>query len=322
MLVDKAGELIADVMMANRSLSAIANASAILDTSNYTFHAITYGKDAAGYKNHAHTILSPSGNGIIKVVSYEAITVSSYHTSATASALELYYKLKPQYPHPMDTRLEASSTLPNYSTQVSDVGHNLNSRISPTLSSLSNLIGCYPASGAGTTYWMVSSSSNPSASVIISGTLSSLYNTNLLMDSLGFLTFASGSLKDHNDLLGTGDYSKGVLRTNKVSFPDKISLSWQLGPGDAGSLLLFGGIYQIGLWALDLKQMLKDGYYPPYNFSALNNTRKYRLFSKKTFSKDLLYLNDYSGSSAFKEYFDNSGSSKKTITFSWDIKFS
>ena len=59
MLVDGAGELIVDVMTANRSLSGIPSASAILDTSNYTLHAISYGKDADGFRNHAHKILSP-----------------------------------------------------------------------------------------------------------------------------------------------------------------------------------------------------------------------------------------------------------------------
>ena len=65
-LVDGLGELIVDALTANRSLSAIPSASAILDTSNYTFHAITYGKNADGFRKHGHVILSPSGadNGL------------------------------------------------------------------------------------------------------------------------------------------------------------------------------------------------------------------------------------------------------------------
>ena len=53
MFVDNAGQLIADVMTANRSLAGSVSAS-ILDTSNYTFQAISYGKDPSGFGYHAH----------------------------------------------------------------------------------------------------------------------------------------------------------------------------------------------------------------------------------------------------------------------------
>lgn len=116
MLLDGAGELVADAMTANRSLAWIPSASSILDTSNYTIQAISYGKNYQGFKNHAHRILSPSSDGIIKVLSYESNTVSSYHSSATASALEYSYKSYPRTGSPMDTRLELNSTIPVYSS--------------------------------------------------------------------------------------------------------------------------------------------------------------------------------------------------------------
>ena len=152
MLVDGAGELIVDVMTANRSLSGIPSASAILDTSNYTLHAISYGKDADGFRNHAHKILSPSATRIIKVKSYDSVTVSSYHTSSTASALQETYKLLPRYPSPLDRKLELNSTIPIYSSGVVNAGQCLNSVINPSLSAYSHLIGCFPASSNTTAF--------------------------------------------------------------------------------------------------------------------------------------------------------------------------
>jgi len=320
MLVDGAGELIVDVMTANRSLASIPSASAILDASNYTFHAISYGKDADGFRNHAHTILSPSSTKTIKVKSYDAVTVSSYHTSSTASALADTYKLLPRYPSPLDRRLELNSTVTTYSSGVPDVGQCLNSVINPSLSAYSHLIGCFPAS-APTTYWMVSSVLNTTGSVIFSGTLSSFYNYYSLMDTSGFLTFAPGYAAAQNALWDAADYTKGVVRACKTSFPEKINMGWRLNNGDAGGLLLFGGLYHIGLWYLDLKEMLKQGYYPPYSFNTLNNIRKYKLFAKKTFNKDLLYLNDAGGLSAFKTYFDSASALRTAVTILWDINF-
>lgn len=332
MFVDGLGELIVDALTANRSLSAIPSASAILDTSNYTFHAITYGKNADGFKKHGHVILSPSGanNGVIKVLSYQPVSVSSYHSSSVASALSHVYNLLPEPPSPINTRLETKSTLPNYSSGVPDSGHCLNPGMSPTLSSFSHLIGCFPRPTVGLQYWVVSSAENPAASILYSGTLFSNYNyssvgTNYIMDSSGFLTFASSSTSSHVTLYNAYNPNYGVLRVPLSDFPNKIRIWWYLGPGDAGSLLLFGGVYHIGLWALDLKEMLRSGINPPFNFNALNNTRRYKLVAKKTFNRDLLYLNDYSGSGGFNhsfEYYTNAASPLwGGLTFNWDINF-
>ena len=263
------------------------------------------------------------GSGIIRVLSYESPSVSSYHTSATASALSDTYKLLPNSIKPLDTRLESKSTITAYSTNVPDVGQCLNSYLNSSLSSYSNLIGCFPAA-SGSNYWIISSTTNPSINLIISGTLSSVYNQQKIMDSSGFLTFAPGPLSAQNKLYENNDYFSflsGALRTVPVQFPEKIRIAWGLYPGDAGSLLLFGGIYHVGLWYLDLKEMLKQGYYPPYNFNALNNIRKYKLFAKKTFNKDLLYLNDSGSNSGFKSVFEQNGLSVGCIRYIWDMKF-
>jgi hypothetical protein len=199
MLVDGAGQLIVDVMTANRSYATIPSASAILDASNYTVQAISFGKDADGYKFHGHVIRTPSGadNGIIKVLSYQTNNVSSYHTSATETALEYYYKILPQSPTPMDTRLELKSTVPNYSSGVVDAGQYLNVGVHPSLSSFTHLIGAFPRPDLGLQYWIVSSEYNVTGSVICSGTLYSNFNYDKIMDASGFLTFASGDALRH-----------------------------------------------------------------------------------------------------------------------------
>jgi hypothetical protein len=277
-------------------------------------HSVDY------FDNKNPTQIMTPNDGIIKVLSYEPISVSSYHTLATASGLFSSYKLLPNSIKPTDTRLESNSTVTLYSTNVPDVGHCLNSYLNSNLSSYSHLVGCFPAA-SGTKYWMISSTFNPSSNIIISGTLSSVYNQQKIMDMSGFLTFVEESLAVQNELLATENYLSGALRTTPNEFPQKIRLAWGLYPGDAGSLLLFGGIYHLGLWYLDLKEMLKQGYYPPYNFNALNNIRKYKLFAKKTFNKDLLYLNDNGSNSGFKSVFEQNALGADCIKYIWDIKF-
>jgi hypothetical protein len=325
MFVDKAGELIADVMTMNRSLATIPSASAILDTSNYTFQAISYGKDAAGFQYHAHKILSPSSDGVIKVISYGSNSFSGYQSSSTASALEFEYRLLPQSINPTDTRLELKSTVPVYSSGVIDAGQYLNVAKHPTLSAFSHLIGGFtPASGSNFKVY------NQSSSLIFSGSIQSFYNSHNMMDFSGFLKFSTysadiqkqiyqGTQIDYPNITWIQYYSAGVYRACGSNFPSEVDLFWLLTLGDAASLNLFGGIYQIGLWCLDIKEMLKDGYYPPYNFNTLNTNRKYRLFAKKTFNKDLLY---YASNSAFKSLFMDGGfSNSNGIVLKWKIRF-
>lgn len=328
MFVDKAGEHIADIMTMNRSLSGISSASSILDTSNYTFQAISYGKDADGFRYHAHTILSPSADGIIKVTSYGVTSFSGYNPLTTTSALNYLYKLYPQSFNPLDSRLENKSTLPNYLTNVPDLGQYLNPTISSELSAYAHLIGGFPAA-SGSKYQIF----NSSGGLISSGILvSSTYNLSGLMDASGFLTFAQFSLPLHqyaygvtevDPLIGYNLFGLGVLRSAESGFPAEVDLKWTLNAGDCGALNLFGGVYHIGLWCLDIKEMLKEGNIPPYQFNPLNNIRKYRLFAKKTFNKDLI---TYTGDAAFSDLFQDGGFINWTngigaIILKWKIRF-
>jgi hypothetical protein len=326
MFLDSAREHLADIMTINRSLSQIPSASAILDTSNYTFQAISYGKDPEGFKYHAHALISPSGDGKIKVVSYGPMNVSSYSSKVTASALSQNYKQYPSSPIPTDTRLEMRSTATNYSASP-DLGQYLNPTIHPDLSAYYQLIGGIP-SKSGSPYIVY----NSSGGMLFSGNiLPSTYNLSGLMDSSGFLTFAPGNLiyqqtlylLSLNSVLFPDSLGLGVIRSAESTFPSGISLRWSIPPGDLGALNLFGGIYQIGLWCLDIKEMLKQGNNPPYIWNPLNNVRKYKLFAKNVFSKDLINYSDALGQSGFVNLFQQLFGWENSIgmIINWNINF-
>jgi hypothetical protein len=323
MFLDTAREHIADIMTISRGLSGIPSASAILDTSNYTFQAISYGKDPEGFKYHAHQGLTPLETGVIKVTSYGSPTVSSYSSKLTASALSLNYKQYPSSAKPTDTRLEMKSTATNYSASP-DTGQYINPTIIPDLSAHYNLIGG-PPSKFGNQYKVY----NFSGGLLFSGTVaSSIYNLSGLMDSSGFLTFFQASLIFHQTVFNLDPYASpdmfglGVLRSTD-SATTSVSLKWNIAPGDLGAFNLFGGIYQIGLWCLDVKEMLKQGYNPPYSWSPLNNIRKYKLFAKKVFNKDLISYTDSIGQSGFINLFQGTDGweSSLGIVINWEIKF-
>lgn len=321
MFVDKAGEHLADIMTLNRGLSSIPSASAILDTSNYTFQAVTFGKDADGFRYHAHKILSPSGDGIIKVTSYGNTSFSGYSTSTTASALQVVYSIYPAAPKPTDTKIEHKSTLPNYSSGVSEVGHCLNAIINQSLYPYAHLIGCFPAA-SGTTFKILDTQGN----IIFTSSVSSFYNNYQLLDSSGYLTFynsiSPASQVSYKTGIEGGNIlyaSAGALRTVGSEFPVDVDVVLVIASGDAGALNLFGGVYHLGLWCLDIKEMLKQGYSPPFSFNPLNNIRKYKLFAKKTFNRDLI---SYTNNSAFKSMFvDGVFSNNVGIIIKWKIRF-
>lgn len=316
MIVSRAGEVIADILSISPTLAEIPSASAILDTSNFTFQAVSFGKDANGFKYHAHTVIQPSATVSFKVFNYDVAPSQSYQTSTTASALkDLGYNFYVGYPDIKDTRLEFRSTATNISATLTNIGHCMNSIISPTLSSMAHLIGCYPASG-GTNYYVLSSLSatylaNPNV-VAYSGTLSSTYNKYGIMDSNGFLKFAplgiSQGTAPAGNITGNDGYTSGCLLSGTSNFntAEGFVVAVQLPSGDAGALCLFGGVYHVGLWCLDLRAMLDAGNNPPYTWNTTNGIRKYRLFAKKTFSKDLTYLKNYGSTNAFKTIFSGS----------------
>ena len=203
MVVDKAGELIVDMLTVSPSLSSIPTASSVLDASNYTVQAISFGKDFSGYDSHAHNVGNTLAtqtlfvDNVVRVVSFEDVTVSSYHTSATIGRIinqtpevSAFYALLPEYPAPNNTRLEERDTSHTLSVAADNhnTGHNVNALMvkeasAGTFVNRGELIGCWPAS-AGTDFAILSSFTDAGHS-IYSGTFSGNFNYFGNMDPSG-----------------------------------------------------------------------------------------------------------------------------------------
>jgi hypothetical protein len=93
----------------------------------------------------------------------------------------------------------------------------------------------------------------------------------------------SAAVSSSTELLGVPVHPSGGL----------IKLSAVIRNGDAVGLTCFGGVKHIGVYCLDLKQMLSEGLLPPYSWDALNNVRKYKLVAKVTTLHDPLMSRDH-----------------------------
>jgi len=65
LLVDGAGSLVVDMLTTSPSVSSVASAASLMDTSNFTVQAISFGKAASGYTQNAHTLLGRTGKNLL-----------------------------------------------------------------------------------------------------------------------------------------------------------------------------------------------------------------------------------------------------------------
>lgn len=314
LITDLFSTLMVDILTANPSLSAIPSASAILDASNYTIQALTFGKGTQDYQNHAHNINVSAGavaSGCIAVIRTSGGPANSYQGE--------HLNLKSvSYPSPMDSRVERKTTLPPFANPLLnsdaitllsaydfDQGHMLNAihgSATNGLGASSVLIGCYPAAsdgavGGGTDYKLL----NETGTEVSGGVFLSKYNHDNVMDSSGFITMTVSSADEGNILNAAAttptNTPSGIFLTANLTgswsgVDGVFSVTTQVSAGDLGAAAMYGGIWAAGLWALDLKTLLADGKNPPYAFSPLNNLRKYRLILKKVFTKPITYHQD------------------------------
>ena len=320
------GEVLTDLLTTNPALADLPSASAILDTSNYTFNAITYGKDAQGFNFHGHILSSTQHNdgntgkpvsgfneGNLIVKRYNADTSpSSYFFSSTYYEFSSIYNSVPRYPSPNDVRLELESTLTTNASawsysELPDVGHYPNAAVSQNLSAVWNVVGGFPPSSlpddptTAPKLYLV----DEGGGLVASGVLSGVYNTHGLVDASGFVKINEASGID-TGLSSLTPVQGGALSGGPCVFSGQPGVAVSSGEsllaivpqlGDAAALAAFGGVSHLGVWCLDLKEMLASGLMPPYSWDSLNNNRKYKLVSKVTFWDNLLSHQDVAASS-------------------------
>jgi len=253
-------------------------------------------------------------------------------------------------PNPAMTTLELSTNVSatlqgvNLSSIVPGNGQNLN--LIPTslhypvfinteLSSFSavgaSFLGCWPdgSGNHGTEYSGFSGATFAHPNVCFSGVLNGHFNEASSMDTSGFINMIMSSVPNtdggHPDGYGLSSAFSGL--TLSASVDD--DLSWSstgeilymvgIGAGDLAMANLYGGIFNMGLWTIDINKTLQAGNTPPYSFDPLNNPRKYRLFSTKSLSKNLAYARTVQTSTGGTIYpaLDN----YKNLVIKWRINF-
>ena len=316
MFVQGFGEVLTDILTVNPALSELPSVSSILDTSNYTFQAVTFGKDAGGFVQHSHTVSSTqyvdgesvSGassydSGFLNIINYGsdvASGASSYVVSSTYGQFISTYNSVPNDPSPLDTRLERGSTLSTnlsdyqYASALPDSGHYSNAILDSQLSAIWNKVGAYAPSG-GAEYRFHDKDKN----FIFSGVVSGVFNKDSVIDKNGFITTCPSSVQQLEGiaLVSNSNHETGSLVLSSASLgiaPSAGSLvvSNRVASGDAITLVSFGSVKHVGVYCLDLKDMLASGLIPPYSYDALNNNRKYKLVAKSTILDNPLFHRD------------------------------
>lgn len=291
LIVDGASELLTDIMTVTPSLSKIPSASALLDASNYTIRAASFGKDSLSYNTNCHSssILQLSSIYNSSLRRYEFTVIN---TSGSSSSFIPVNGL-PTYPDPLDTRLQhiPSSLLPF----ISDYGQNLNifglwkrglSSL-PLFSSLNvstaALFGCYPESELLTARTRVLLKDSSGINVIASGGVTD-FNSAVTFNSASGIDWRGYIKKDSDSFKGLALQ----LNAAAVSSLGKITNQIKLAAAENRILNLYGGISTMGLWYIDIPATIKNGgVFPLQNDDVLQPKIIYKLFAKKIFNNNI-----------------------------------
>ena len=321
MLTDGAGELLADIMTVSPSLATIEDhaTSSILDTSNYTIQAISFGTGSEGFRNKAHSLGAGEENYLRvggPVSNNFLLGNIGLYTVATVDATSLNFQPEvglPSSPDPTKTLLEENTSISasvggvDVSSVVPGNGQHVNFMPSAIFSSIfagtefddsasalvaASLLGSFPESTALPTGAFVQrvnggatdAQSNPGG----------FFNTVSSMDASGFVNMVMSSVPNPGYTMSST--SSGLCLSANADFPSNgtVEYSVALSEEDLLQVHAYGGIYHLGLWTIDMQESLMNGNTPPFAFSVLDNPRKYRLFCRKGVSKDLTYIENIS----------------------------
>lgn len=325
MLVDGAGELLADIMTVSPSLSGVEDlaTSSIVDASNYTIQAISFGTGSDAFQKVGRDIYEQKFNKIEPVILNQrggAINTAGWKTvDDKDDTYQPNQGFSVEAPNPAGRVLSEnsdvssaieidsidvalSSLYPGNGQHVNFMpsairNHITNSTVFDTSAEfVGNLMGSYPAGASesgslyrGALYYL--ETGGPQAVVPL--TTGSYPNEASSMDISGFMTMIMSSVPNPGYPFAGTDNGLCISANSAFATNGTVEYSTKLSEDDVHSLNVFGGIYQMGLWTIDMKQSLLNGNTPPFEFRVLDNPRKYKLFCRKTVSKDLTFITDY-----------------------------
>ena len=307
-------------------VTAVGN---ILDTSNYVVQAISFGKSFDGYDKYAH---NPQFSGFYAPAVTGAVMVNTVLETTSFNPSAVKGVLIPAFNNPDDTRVQMGSTLvpggglglasakvAGYEA-TANAGHNMNAmQFSATngLGVTSIGVGCYPATGGIALYYVTGAGTSGFEGSTCSSTFEGNFNKASVMDASGFInmtvtSIAQGHKIESTYATGTAyqisrqglymtPHQNSITGLDPTGFPGPATAKTQLSQigynvclsgGDFALPNAYGGIYTMGLWCMDVKAMLANGLTAPFHFTALNNTRIYKLFAKKVFSRDITFARD------------------------------
>ena len=336
MLVDGAGELIADIMTVSPSLSGIrvdgivsntdAATSSILDASNYRIQAISFGTGSGAFQSNAYTLdfeklqfysnTTVRGDILDGTIANPAILKSpfGYVYNSNYQPADTGFPISPN-PHltvlEENTSVSAapvydgdplaiSSIVPGNGQLTNFLPSGIYSSVfgayGPTYAALAGgRLGAFPE-GSSVNYTSHTSQIYYFDGLVADRSTSpgSFFNEVSSMDISGFVNMVMSSVPNGgaNGLNFSGGASGLCLSAEQEvtnqGFPF-VEYTVALSEGDVMFAHVYGGITHLGLWSIDMKQSLRNGNTPPFEFDVLNNPRKYKLFCRKGLSKDITY---------------------------------
>jgi len=107
------------------------------------------------------------------------------------------------------------------------------------------------------------------------------------MDISGFVNMVMSSVPGPNYDMSSPASGLVMSANSEFSSNGIIEYSVAFARGDMHTVNHYGGVYSMGLWSIDMSKSLLNGNTPPYSFDVLNNPRKYKLFCRKDFTKNI-----------------------------------
>lgn len=307
LVVNGAAQTIAEAMTISPSLSSIATASSILDASNYTIQAVSFGKAASGYIKNAHDVL----NDLVKQTYAATSALVGYVSGSTLSSYTPPLDF-PCHPNPEHTTLACLSIDPFSLVSLGEYQQNMNfigvNKLQSGIPLLVNAgTGTYPHRD-GTTVRLIFKDGTALGATVATSSLPSQINSASGMDRNGFIRKVWGT-----------DPSAGLVVSStvaNVSTLGEVTYTVELGGGDVAMQNIYGGINIMGLWTIDVSDTITTlGKSPPFKFDwdASPASFTYRLFAKKVFLQDITENKDSGGIGAIYNY--------KPLTVVWRLFF-